>query len=386
MNRYLYCSDFIEDRNYIWFSSDSHNGLYRIDKKKNKAEFILRFPGEEVLAKNLHSKVLRWGENLIFVPCSAKEIAVYNYKSNIIKKIPMQDMKGDGSDSLYEGMKFVSADLYKNNVWFWGTGYPAIVRLNLLTEELIYYKEWRQWIPPEVDCGVMFTNVVIREKNGYAPFFCDDAVLKINLDTGTMEKIPVPFLGTGFYWAADDGEDLWFIETDSRSLVRWKPNTGLVKGIKLPYKGKSPTTPFHCPIISREKLYLFPNGTCDVYVIDRKTNIVNKDEKMTELLNIEKEDIAGIFEASLNPRILSDRYLCFIRGKDISWHIYDVYTGRDSLSYWKMEKEDYKDIEKFYIRKKLMQNHFIIEDKNTPLSSFLNYLNDECFSGLCAEN
>lgn len=385
MNRYLYCSDCIEDGNYIWFSSNSHNGLYRIDKKKNKAELILRFPGEEVLGKNLHSKVLRWGEQLIFVPCSAKEIAVYHYKSNIIKKLSLQDMKGTVDDGLYEGMKFTSADLYGNNVWFWGTGYPAVVRLNLLTEELIYYKEWRKWISPKAERGAMFTNAVIREKNGYAPFFCEDAVLKINLDTGSMERIPVSFLGTGFYWAADDGVDLWFIETDSRSLVRWDPDTGLVKEIKLPYKGKSSMTPFQSPIVNREKVYLFPNGTCDVYVIDRKTNTVNIEEKLTGLLNAEKEDVAGIFEASLNPQILSDRYLRFIRGKDFSWHIYDVYTGRDSFSYWKMEEEDYKDIEKAYIRKKLRQDHFITEDQDASLSSFLNCLNDEWFSDLCAE-
>lgn len=385
MNRFLYCSDFIEDRNFIWFSSNSHNGLYRIDKKKNKAELILRFPGEEVLAKNLHSKVLRWGEQLIFVPCSAKEIAVYNYRSNIIKKISLQDMKGIGNDGLYEGIKFVSADLYKNDIWFWGAGYPAVVRLNLLTEELIYYKEWRKWISSEVDCGVMFSNAVIREENGYAPFFCDDAVLKINLDTGSMERIPVPFSGTGFYWAADDGVDLWFIETDSRSVVRWNPDTGLVKEIKLPYKEKSLITPFQSPIVSREKIYLFPNGIRAVYVIDRKTNTINKEERLTKLLNTEKEGITGIFEASLNLQKLSDRYLCFIRGKDLSWHIYDAYTGRDCISYWKMEEEDYKDIEKSYIRKKLRQDHFITEDQNAPLSLFLNYLNDERFSGLCVE-
>lgn len=385
MNRYLYCSDCIEDGNHIWFSSNSHNGLYRVDKKKNKAELILRFPGEDVLAKNLHNKVLKWGEQLIFVPCSAKEIAIYHYKSNIIKKLSLQDMKGIGNDGLYKGMKFLSADLYKNDVWFWGTGYPAVARLNLLTEELIYYKEWRKWIPLEADRGAMFTNAVIREKNGYVPFFCEDAVLKINLDTGSMEKIPVPFLGTGFYWVADDGVDLWFIETNSHSLVRWDPGTGLMKEIKLPYNGKSPITPFQCPIISREKIYLFPNGICDVYVIDRKTNTVNKEEELTELLNIEKEGTAGILEASLNLQILSDRYLRFICGKDLSWHIYDMHTGRDSISYWEMDEEDYKEIEKSYVRKKLGKDNFITENQNTSLSSFLNYLNEERFSDLCEE-
>lgn len=378
MNRYLYCSDFIEDEDYVWFSSNDHNGFYQIDKDKKRVELLSRFPGEKVLAKNLYSKMLRWEGQFIFVPCAANEIAIYDHGFGM-KKIPLKDMRKEKDDLICEKMKFMSANLYENDLWLWGTGYPAIVCLDLLTEEVTYYTEWRKWTDYRADNHAFFTNAVIRGKEAYIPCFSDGAVLKIDLDTQFMERILVPLRGVGLYWVSDDGTNLWMIAQDSRSVVRWDSDTGAVEEIKLPYNENRPITPFYCPLIDQEKVYLFPWECRDVYLIDRKTNIVSKEEKLTELLGIGEKRITGIYETTLNVRLISPGCLHFIRGTDISWHIYDVHTGIDRISYWEIEEEDYKYIEKSYIRENLKNKDFIWEGWDISLSSFLNYLTDELF-------
>lgn len=374
MKRYLYCDRTFEDEDFIWFCACPHNGIYKIDKKTQKMTLAARFPGEKGYAFRLYRAGVPWRDRLVFAPCAAKEIAVLDCKRGVVKKIPLRRMTENEKDPM-AALKFWDAVVYRDEVYFLGTNYPAIVCLNLLTEELTYYTDWVKWIEPRAGDQRYLSGGVIRGRYAYLGYFWAGAVLRLDLENHSMETIELATKVKGFCEVADDGEDLWFAPRGCGNVVRWNPDSGEVRETEIPYiKKKDCDVPFCVPLIDEDKVYLFPAELDEVYVIDRETGIASLEENITETLGIGGEDAGGTGTGVFNPRLVSLGRFCYISGRDFSWHAYDAETGADRKQYWEADGEDCNYIEEALIRE-LAEAHVILsENQETTLPGFLRYI------------
>lgn len=81
------------NENELWVSSLEFNGLFKVDRKLNKAKYICSFPGQPIFGERLHSRVLKWKDILYFFPNEASEISAFNLKSYEIRNIVFDNIE-----------------------------------------------------------------------------------------------------------------------------------------------------------------------------------------------------------------------------------------------------------------------------------------------------
>lgn len=370
LSNLLCCQEFYKEGDNIWFSDYTHNGIYRINEKTKEIHRLTDFPGEKGREMMLYKTVSHIKDWFVFGPCAAREIAVYNYKKNQMKKIPLQ--KASKGKMNQEEFRFWMAATYKDYVYLFGLRYPAIIRINPETEETVYYTKWAEELEQyitEWKWGYLSEGIV-RGRFAYLPCFCTNAILKFDLDSGIWEFIEVPFKAEGIFGIGDDGRNLWLVSLEGQSIIKWNLESGAVKEIEIPNRNKV-ILPFHAPLLTDRTIYLFPFAAEDVYCIDMETETVERHKGLSDGLNTERRKFCSGVINVLNPKIIEDR-IFYINGKDYSWHTYDVKTGRNNSMYWKLKGENFEYIAQLFMVEEVSQRKVFVEEQEIDLSFLLN--------------
>jgi thiol-disulfide isomerase/thioredoxin len=73
--------DCIKIENHIWFASAEYNGLFKLDLDNRKVECIGYFEDEDIVT-TLFNDVKNYNNKLIFIPCFAKHIHIYDIENH----------------------------------------------------------------------------------------------------------------------------------------------------------------------------------------------------------------------------------------------------------------------------------------------------------------
>ena len=76
---------------YVYFSETSFNGLFRCKEGETQAEFLGRFPGEDLWQGDLHRNVFVRGDKLYFIPLNGHGIAVYDCRNGAFKLLTIPE-------------------------------------------------------------------------------------------------------------------------------------------------------------------------------------------------------------------------------------------------------------------------------------------------------
>lgn len=134
----------LRDDNAIWITLDDINGLCVMDTNDYSLDYISFIPGEEEFGSSLYFDIKRWEDKLILTPFNAKEIAIYDTKNKIWDKIPVYMDEGKFCFDSAEGKKFITSIVYEDSIYFIPATFPAIVKLNLRSNEIQYISDWIQ--------------------------------------------------------------------------------------------------------------------------------------------------------------------------------------------------------------------------------------------------
>ena len=80
---------------YIYFSETSFNGLFRCKEGDTKAEFLGRFPGEDLWQGDLHRKIYVQGDRLYFIPMNGHGISIYDCRDKTFEMLKVPGTKKD---------------------------------------------------------------------------------------------------------------------------------------------------------------------------------------------------------------------------------------------------------------------------------------------------
>ena len=187
----------------VYFFSYEVNGLFKINMKTGKCKYIDSL-------KKYDNKVRLFGDltyvnnKIILAPTAADDFVVYDLEKRVEKYIPVQSCKRSYCDEC----KFFAVIPYGIEVYFVGCYYPAIVKLNLLTNEVVYYTDWLEEVIEEghilfrhdyhvendkIFLACSWTNKIMSfdMKNGTSSFF----------EVGSKErKFAGIVYGNGVYW------------------------------------------------------------------------------------------------------------------------------------------------------------------------------------------
>lgn len=146
--------NFIQVDDDYWFTGFNINGLFRLDHKTWKADFMGCFPAEKDW-RRLFFSICQYKNLLIFAPLSAEQIAIYRMDTSEFISIPLQEPEKltksqiqsftDQGESLnvpyYKYRKFLVCAAYNGYAFLFPCTYPAVIKIHLETFEIEYLYE-----------------------------------------------------------------------------------------------------------------------------------------------------------------------------------------------------------------------------------------------------
>ena len=208
----------------VWFMSRDFNGLLCMDAVSRQIERVETFPNEMYGQFFLYSAMEMVDDKIYFAPYYAKEIAIYDIKGKMFKKIEIDEsiLQRESGKNLFYGIQ-----KYEDYLFFIPAYSKAIVRLNTSNEEICYITEWNDKISYNYDKNSTFfwTQKVLRKNILYLPFYNINAVLKLNCDSLACEVHKLNIDETGFSGICDDGRDIWLYTRKNGDLIKWNPKS-----------------------------------------------------------------------------------------------------------------------------------------------------------------
>ncbi len=109
--------DLFDDGEELWFTSIEYNALFKMNKQTSEIEYAGSFPDEEWNVYRLYTSINEWEGKLLFTPCAACEIGIYDKIKKQFKKVNIGLSKQDNDISKIKyGKKFVSGFIYNHTL------------------------------------------------------------------------------------------------------------------------------------------------------------------------------------------------------------------------------------------------------------------------------
>lgn len=252
------CHDWYEEERKIWLCLENKNAICEIAKDNNSVTVLGNFPHNGLADRDLSLSVGKCGENIIFCPFQANDIAVFHMDT---KKLEFIDIRGilEKHNYMWDGIeKFYRMFFYNNCVYFLGIRYPAILKLNLKTHEFTLFDGWREELERH-KCkeAVFFTDGYARKEDTiFLPIGRCNGVLKIHLSTMEWEYLEMPVITQGILGMTQEGNRVWFTEYDVEAEIffQWNFDNGNITAIELPCRDC-----FYAPLYCNDSLLFSPN-------------------------------------------------------------------------------------------------------------------------------
>ena len=157
--------------------------------------------------------------------------------------------------------------LYNNCAYFFGIRYPAILELNLATNELTLFDEWLEKLEKH-KCkeAVFFTDGYARKEDIiFLPIGRCNGVLKVNLNTMEWEYLEMAVISQGILGITQKENTVWFTEYDigAKKFFQWNLDSGSVVSIDMPCQDC-----FYAPLYCNRSLLFTPNFGRKAYLYE----------------------------------------------------------------------------------------------------------------------
>ena len=235
------------------------NKLYRAEKMDYHYRYFCDL--SNYATGDYYLMVVRVGAKDYVCPANAQDILVIGEKG-IEEKIILERYTEQAG-------AFYGAIAWENYLFLIPNYYPYIVRLDTQSGEITYLNEhldvFREVVQGERRVGGYCV------QNGYLYLISptDNKVLRICARTGSSELMAIEATHmSGCLTVASDGNDLWIMPYEGTAVVKWNPETGVVReylDYPVAITCKHPTIGYECterpfsfPAFMEDKVYLVP--------------------------------------------------------------------------------------------------------------------------------
>lgn len=261
------------DNEYAYGSSSKFNGLFRINMNTGECSYLQMFPKEKASARRLHTKAFLYENKIFFIPCTAKNISIYDIEKDNITSIELKEVDSQKYPWYLAGNKFNDGVLYKDSLFLVASTYPAIVKLDLKTYLLEYYS---QWIKGEF---AFRKSPAIVGEMFYVPSIKGNEVLCFDMETRKAKLYNVGEDNNGSWGICRIEDDLWISPQEPGPIIQWNIYTGNVKEYSN-YPPQYDDGGFACTKIykTQEKVGLLPAYANMALLVDIKTGKIYQND------------------------------------------------------------------------------------------------------------
>lgn len=252
-----------EDEDFFWTTSLWDNGLFRIDKKSYRTEMVSLFEVEQKRGR-LYIDIIKYDNQLVFVPFSADSVAIYLIEEERMIMLPLEKPREEAVCFLND-RKFTYASKWGKYIYMFPTTYPAILRLNMDDYTIHYLYEPIH----KLNNYFMYSNRFIFKKGGtdnhlvklwsdaanaIVVFDMKNESLEVCLQLDTQDRYMEMLCSPEGYWLVPREHD--------GKLLKVSKKYEITDCIVLPQSSSDEEIPYSCGICNDDAIILFP-GTAD---------------------------------------------------------------------------------------------------------------------------
>ena len=348
--------DCVRVGNFLYFIAYDFNVVMNLNITTGKTSIVGSIPDEETMATRLGAKIVYFNKELYFAPMKAKKIWKYNLESGIWKSYDRKKIEEwAGTEEIFQAV------LYKEKIFFIGSCYPAIIKLDIETDKLEYlikpFEEYKAIAEKKKDCFFR-TDIVHLDEKIFIASCLSNKVLQVNLDSFEYEYISVGPQNCSFSGIDYDGEYFYLSPRKGNIAIQWDGRDKWT-AINLPLDRSFDSFFTSGSVLCREENVVFSSYFIEKsFVFDRNDNEINTlSEKYWFYKRIDKETLVSL---SHNGNITID-----FQGNE---YVYKLQIERELLIDYlskriKENGENYKNMKS--------SDSIIYEEKDLDLGLFL---------------
>lgn len=259
---------FYDDGEYLWFSSQAINCLFKLSKATFELCFVGVFPEEDAYSPLLYKDVVEKDGKLYFAPCDARDMAVYDIATGEFEKVNLKlEIKCGVKPDFH---KFRSAIAYGSKIFCIPGGYSAIVSYDTDTGEIAAYPFWDGLLEKLTFSSeaFRFIEATVFENRLILPSAEANAFVDFNMNTGNLAVVKLGKAKQSYRGAT--------VYNDKCCFAPWRDGGAIIYKFEdnLPYtvKGLPNTSYGYFPAVNyKNELYFFPVKGDEIYVINTDT-------------------------------------------------------------------------------------------------------------------
>lgn len=317
IEKYKLCFEAIAviNSDYAYGASSTFNGLFLINLKNGKCEFITCFPDEAMNGERLFYSACYLEEKVFFAPQAAKHIHIFHVKTQKITKIEVPE---EVYRVYNRNIKFCEAFVYDSKVIMVGACCPAVVVIDPLLEKIIYY-------PILIEDSFLFRKGVVRNSRYFVASSISNLFIEINLDTMEIKTHRLPINKKGTWNLCDDTKYLWFTPRyEGECFIRWNPDVDIMEEVELIVNETVAQTGFLYTYYMDGYLYTIPESADMSVCINVSTLEVKENCSIPRLMN-EKMGLCFLYGEVL-CLVKTPREKTFYEQKGVNFYYLNKYT------------------------------------------------------------
>ncbi len=242
----------VEIREWIYFSANNFNGLFKYNKFTSEMIHLGIFKDEPVLLCNIHQKAFLWNGKIIFVPLTGKNIAIFDLETEEIEYIRLFDQ---------DNTTGVDCTLYGDVLWIiYSKDDHFVVKYNLKDHECIHIKkpEAQLYNISARNCATkFFCKGAVYERYLYAPVWNSNQVVRFDMGSEEYQFINTEINNLLITSIAVDNNFIYLSNQNDHTIYRYDINKASVDTYVCEVEYKSKKRIVYPIIVSTDKGILF---------------------------------------------------------------------------------------------------------------------------------
>lgn len=263
--------DAFVDNEYIFFSAEKFNGLFRVKIGGSEAEFLGHFPGEVMWQDAIHGRVLAMSGRLYFLPFKGKGIGIYDLLFQEISSIQLEEKE----DSIITNFFVIGTDIYLISFKLEDPFYVFHTTTNTyeVAEDL--------WKKVQAQCSsydeVCFSAhaVCVQNNKLYLTVNNRNVIIEVDLRNEQVSQftLPVDYKCRNMLV---NGEIFYFTLTDQCKIIRWNLRTRKCCEYIISEKTNSVWCPYAAVVYWRGHFFVLSDREEGIWELDEKRKIGEK--------------------------------------------------------------------------------------------------------------
>ena len=282
--------DMVCEGNLSWATSFGTNYIYELNNFDKTVSIIGRLEGD--VQSYSYCAIGKYENKLFFAPKFASDIAVFDIETKKTSYIKLDKDRRGEKEVFRETLKFINAITVGDKLFMFGFFYPAIVCLDMATQEVFYVNDWLETVETNLQSGDArgYFGKGTYSKDGFIwiPNGCDNSITKVALDTLKSEVLKLSIDFDGILDFIVDNDKLWL--TGQRKsygrIVCYNLKTQETVNISMTEPASAPNghyLPQWKLIDYGEYIWLFPYTAHNSYKINKQTYEVQTLDYVGEL-------------------------------------------------------------------------------------------------------